>query len=306
MPWRADLSTFAPAPGEQVPRRFCYPRLVISSAYSFVVITLMIVCAVIVLIELAQNNAAMRAWLGVDKIGGAFPHEVIINFGFMIPAVLAAIFGFLVIASTIRDSVKLMLDVVNHFVAPNEDPDKSFPVRKKIAQRLVDTLDHLTSEGDKPHLVIIAHSQGTVITLDTIFGSLEQPGVMGRATGQRKSGVWTGTPDGWRECLQERVSSLTILTFGSPVTNVYQHYFGHMYQPFVDTPIKMIAQDPRIKWFNTYRIDDFVGTYIDNSIPNFPINVPMPNGGHTRYWEEGVFCPLFEHSELDDVLVVRP
>ena len=303
---KGDLSAFKPEPGMPAPRKGCWPRLVISPAYVVMVLGLMSFAVSVVLIELAQNSPALTERLPIGKPGDAIPHEVIINYGFMVPAVLAAIFGFLVIASTIRDSVKLMLDVVNHFVAPHLETEKAFPVRRKIAQRLVDTLDFLTRDGDKPHLVIIAHSQGTVITLDTIFGSLERDGALGRPPGSpRRSGVWTGTPDGWPACLQERVASLTIMTFGSPVTNVYQHYFGHMYQPFKNTAITAIARDPRVKWFNTYRIDDFVGPYIDNSIPDFPVNVPMPIGGHTRYWEQEVFKALFEDPKLSDVLVAR-
>ena len=72
--------------------------------------------------------------------------------------------------------------------------------------------------------VIIAHGQGTVITLDTIFGSLERSDVRGPVEPMRQSGLWTGMPPSWnQQCLQDRVSSLTILTFGSPITNIYQH-----------------------------------------------------------------------------------
>ena len=295
-----DPEKFKPEGGVKATGSTCWPRLVVSWGYVALVLALMIVTVVVVAFELFGPRDTARALFKSGSAIEKFPHEVIINYSYMIPAVLLSIFGFLVVASSIRDSVKLMLDVVNHFVAP----DKAFPVRREIAQRLVDTLDYLTRDGDKPHLVIIAHSQGTVITLDTIFGSLERADVRGAADPMRQSGVWTGMPAGWnQQCLQDRVSSLTILTFGSPVTNVYQHYFGHMYQPFVDTAkIAAMAKDPRVKWFNTYRIDDYVGTWIDNSIASFPVNMPMPNGGHIKYWEAEIFKPLFDQPGLRDVL----
>ena len=45
-------------------------------------------------------------------------------------------------------------------------------------------------------------------------------------------------------------------------------------------------------------MDDFVGTYISNNIENFPINVPMPPGGHMEYWTTDVFTRLFSDPQM--------
>ena len=101
----------------------------------------------------------------------------------------------------------------------------------------------------------------------------------------------------------DRVSSLTILTFGSPLTHIYQHYFCHVYPSCKDLPqFKAASQDGKIRWINSYRLDDYIGTYIDNSIPSFPINVPMPFGGHTNYWRKDVFERLFAEPAMATVL----
>ena len=300
-----NLSPFKPASGKAVPRKQCWPRLVVSSTYVLLVLLLMCCCVMVVSAEILSNPILGLGFRPIKWLEDNIAHEVIIRYGIMTTAVLVAIFGFLFIANAIRDAVKLMLDVVNHFVAPGQ----GFPVRREISQRLIDTLDHLTSAGDKPHLVVIAHSQGTVIALDTIFGSRQFAASAGSDTHPAESGIleraglWKQAPDGWTESLKDRVSSLTILTFGSPITNVYQHYFGHMYPPFAKTLIADIdRKDQQVKWFNTYRIDDFVGTYIDNSIPNFPVNVPVTTGGHTKYWEAEVFKVLFAESDMQSVL----
>ena len=72
-----------------------------------------------------------------------------------------------------------MLDVVNHFVAP----DQGFPVRRRIARRLVDTIEFLLKKEDEPHLIAICHSQGTVISIDTLLGYKDH-------NGQWQPGLW--------------------------------------------------------------------------------------------------------------------
>jgi len=100
------------------------------------------------------------------------------------------------------------------------------------------------------------------------------------------------------------LKQVTVITFGSPITHVYQRYFPLLYKPFSEKPHMVdLSRDSRIRWINVYRIDDFVGTYIENSIPDFPINVPVPAGGHTNYWSADVMKVLFEHPEMQDVLI---
>ena len=174
----------------------------------------------------------------------------------------------------LRLALDVAMDVVNHFTAPGN----GYPIRSSISDRFHKTLDALVTdasgskEGDqeKPHLLIVAHSQGTVIVVDAF------------------------TRDLWRKgtkicpALMHRVSSMTILTFGSPLTHIYQHYFPEDYGSFSGTALSKLADDARVKWLNIYRADDFVGTIIAGPSDTFPRNVPMKEGGHFCYWEREV------------------
>lgn len=108
---------------------------------------------------------------------------------------------------------------------------------------------------------MIAHSQGTVIAFDALRHEL------------------------W-ERVKDRAASLTVLTFGSPVTHIYQRYFSRPYPAIANTPnLAKLAAEPGLKWFNVYRIDGFVGTYVGASVP-VPVERPMPPGGRTHYWQQ--------------------
>ena len=49
---------------------------------------------------------------------------------------------------------------------------------------------------------------------------------------------------------------------GSPLSNLYQHYFGHVY-PALDKPYWATLRSRVDRWANIFRIDDPVGTEID-------------------------------------------
>jgi len=166
----------------------------------------------------------------------------------------------------LRAGLDIAMDVVNHFLEPKKD----FPIRKSISTRFYQDIDDLTRDSDRPHLLIIAHSQGSVIAVDALA-----------------NGMWRRKfPDG--STLESRVASMTILSFGSPLTHIYQHYFPHDYGPLAKTALMDLALDPRVKWLNIFRSDDYVGTHIDGPMENFPINIRMPKGGHLKYWCKNV------------------
>ena len=108
-------------------------------------------------------------------------------------------------------------------------------------------------------------------------------------------GIWSKQLTEHRKPLSELVASMTILTFGSPITHIYQHYFPRDYGAFSETGLKDLAADKRVKWLNIYRADDPVGTTISGPTQDFPENIRMPAGGHLRYWEEDVAKALREH-----------
>lgn len=292
--------------------RSSWPRLIAPTAYMAVVWFFMLLISflgILQLIDLSPGTGKLSPLLaGVRSASGSIVYELAIPAEFVRIGAAAGLLVFALVATPIRSAMKLILDVCNHFTAPfgyaRRNPAKSvptYPVRRRIERRLRDTFNYLLRDDDKPHVLVIAHSQGTVIAIEELFGDLN------------RKGLWDVDNiefDPWHikgrvtKRLSDRVESLTILTFGSPLTHVYQHYFAHHY-PTIMPPgagLNMKARDPRIRWVNAYRIDDFVGTYIEGPTPDFPVNVPLPTGGHTAYWSPEVFKALFGLPELAHVL----
>jgi hypothetical protein len=276
---KADLEAFAVPPGAPGPRLNNWPRVIISRGY--VILVLMLIVAVpYILFALALHETEFGKRLPLLQfIAPWLPtHEISVGaewarFGLIVFLLLFALFSHYISAGA-----KLVLDVVNHFTAPAQD----YPVRHRIARRFEEMIDTLLQANDKPDLVIISHSQGTVITLDALLR------------------------DDWIAKTLDRVSSLTVVTFGSPITHVYQEYFPRLYPKLSETSLSHLSLHPKLKWFNVYRIDDYVGTYIDPSIRDFPINIPAPRGGHTDYWQQDVLARLFAHPWMHQVLVPAP
>lgn len=276
------------------------PRLLLANSYQIAVIVFMLVISVTALTHYFHFDKWLDENVTMLKGIGSIPHEVFMPLPNVSLFVILAMGLFLVAAHSIQKAVKLALDVVNHFAAPAG----AFPIRTKIAKRFNDTLTYLLAPGDKPHLVVICHSQGTVITLDRLLGyhRFEYSGYW--PVRSRKL-VWE--PGLWQKGLDKEVASLTILTFGSPITHLYQHYFATLYPELAEIEalkaLEAELKSGRIRWFNSYRVDDYIGTYIDPSIPGFPVNVPMPVGGHTDYWKDDVFTRLFDEPGMEGVLV---
>jgi hypothetical protein len=186
----------------------------------------------------------------------------------MTPAFLVFLVALIIFSKPLRLGLVIAMDIIDHFLRSGG----WLPIRRAVSQRLYDVLDRLTGDGERPHLLVVAHSQGTVITIDALVKDIwSKPLVVGRPP------------------LSEQVSSMTILTFGSPLTHIYQHYFPKDYRPFSETSLQELAADERVQWVNIFREDDPIGTHIKGPTEEFPRNVAMQAGGHTRYWEKDVF-----------------
>jgi pimeloyl-ACP methyl ester carboxylesterase len=119
-----------------------------------------------------------------------------------------------------------------------------FSRRQAIHMRMQRILVHfretLTDQpGCRPELIVVAHSQGTQIAIEV----LNDPEL---------------------DWLKNRFRSVRLITMGSPFTNLYQHYFGHIY-PALDSPYWASLRQRLDQWANIFRIDDPVGTEIDFS-----------------------------------------
>jgi hypothetical protein len=178
-----------------------------------------------------------------------------------------------------RNVIHILMDIIIHFRTFDSDRliptslsgPTFYPIRARIAGRLRDVLN-LSLRKCPTHLLIIAHSQGTVIALEELC-----------------------SPE-WQRRFAD-LKSVTLLTFGSPLTHIYQEYLPRLYGPLTTGRWVQLRQNvPR--WVNLYRLDDYVGTRIDSSVPNWPVNVPLQPGlrlgGHTHYWTCEVFAMLAE------------
>lgn len=129
------------------------------------------------------------------------------------------------------------------------------PRRERMLKRLTDVVDHTLRDDGFDQVILVAHSQGTVI----VFDYLEE------ASGP----------------LLRRFRP-SVLTFGSPL----EHLYGHYYRDFADLDVKLRQQQGRIeRWINIFRIDDYIGRRI-GAPAELIDNRPIERGGHTRYWTE--------------------
>jgi hypothetical protein len=134
------------------------------------------------------------------------------------------------------------------------------------------------------HLTIIAHSQGTMIAVDVLTLTGLDP------TSKDEISGWL-----------KKLKGFHLITMGSPLSHLYQHYFPGRYAPFTDPSWNDLKAQIR-NWINIYRIDDYVGTHIQNDPrdwPDGPRNFPISPGGHTGYWE---LREIFMHPEVRKAL----
>jgi len=134
-----------------------------------------------------------------------------------------------------------MLDVDNYF----QDPIDRQPPRAQIFSRFAALLDYVRSRGYS-RLVIVSHSQGTVISAD-LLRYLGSTGRLHDYTG--------GMP-------------LALVTVGSPLRDLYAARFPFLYRWMGGPPMSFeqalpSAADLQLKeWINAYRAGDYVGRSI--------------------------------------------
>ena len=176
----------------------------------------------------------------------------------------------------LRVGLDVGVDVINHF---RREPDRTIPAgprpgddeegarprtayvrRERIRERLRQVLEVLVERARPGRLTIVAHSQGTVAAVDVLAEGL--PPNVRRVVG---------------EC--------GLVTMGSPLTHLYQHYFPNEYPPLADSRWDGLRAAVGADWLNLFRIDDFVGTGIEPGAA-WPVDQPVDRGGHTGYWTD--------------------
>ena len=154
-------------------------------------------------------------------------------------------------------------------------------LRRRIQSRMQVLMETMIRNESPDEIVIVSHSQGTVIALDVIC---------------KKGRQWLDAkPPG---------GILKLVTMGSPYSHIYNTYFP---SAFVDVSkraeLQSVAKGGLLTdWINIFRVDDFVGTHIDtrsklgqgNAEPGWPREHPVAPGGHINYWIDNNVIPILQ------------
>ena len=138
------------------------------------------------------------------------------------------------------------------------------PFRSRIQDRLTDTLILLLQSENPDEVVIISHSQGTVISVEALRG--------GRLRAQMQTAGLEPI-------------DIDLVTMGSPTSHLYGFYFSKEFNLKSTRPSHDV-HDGISSWLNIYRLDDFVGMEVEGPSIDFPINEWVPALGHTNYWTD--------------------
>lgn len=131
---------------------------------------------------------------------------------------------------------------------------RNLHTRKDTLPRLWKALRLLDDGIDGCHVVVFAHSQGTVIAA----------GMFSRMA---------------RVLLRSRMR-LTLVTVGSPLTTLFHNFLGA--QIGVEFAALCQAQPERFRWFNLYRPADYIGGAVElDGVINRDLLTP---GDHVGYW----------------------
>jgi hypothetical protein len=149
-------------------------------------------------------------------------------------------------------------------------------------------------------VTIVSHSQGTANAVI----ALARADLDGKTAPNGKPTLEAEVCD-WLRTVQ-----VDLVTMGSPISQLYQHYFPDRYAPFYVMEDSQLVWNAKWgdwhsglvqTWTNLYRCDDIVGTQIvgDGNFPHtFPRNVELEDlGGHMKYWNS-----VDVVNELDAVL----
>jgi hypothetical protein len=208
-----------------------------------------------------------------------------------------------------------LLDVDNYL---RTSPKYRTP-RATIAERITSLLRHIGNYRDssgRPYgrVIIVAHSLGTMVSSDLLqylhrsAADSPDPALAAFGFGQKEG---------------EARTPIYLMTMGSPLRQLMNRFFPHLYWWISDTPDNSLhpeknearaaegdfngfprAEDLRVKgWMNLYRSGDYVGRSLwtrqklaADSGPVMPVLVDAKRqraevciglGAHTHYWDRG-------------------
>jgi pimeloyl-ACP methyl ester carboxylesterase len=178
----------------------------------------------------------------------------------------------------LRVAIDAVLDIDNYFA----DPPNRRPPRARIFSRYASLLAYLRAAG-YARVVIVAHSQGTVISAD-LLRHLHAQGRLRELVGAMR---------------------LSLVTVGSPLRDLYAERFPLLYrwmgarEPVFADATPAAAALGATEWVNACRSGDYVGRFIwtpstDRALagPKFGVAVVGPDGrvAAERAGDRSEFC----------------
>lgn len=174
-------------------------------------------------------------WLGSQLVYMYEPIEVeLIKFikfsndlAITLSVILTSIISLLL--SHARIGIDIVLDIVNHFKyeevpvvkrirSVGLKPNLSYSRRERMIDRFIAVVENLSKQENFDEVIIIAHSQGTLIALE----------------GLKRNSIF---PE----------NNNTLVTMGSPYSHIYQHYFSHSYPLIEEESLPQVS-----KWHNIF------------------------------------------------------
>src|SRR5262249_36576436 len=138
----------------------------------------------------------------------------------------------------LRAAIDAVLDVDNYF----RDPPNRQPPRARVYSRFASLLAYLRDRG-YPRIVIVSHSQGSVISAD----------LLRYLHVQRRLSEIAGTV------------SIALVTVGCPLRALYAERFPLLYRWMGSNAAGFATAEPEaatigaIEWVNAYRSGDYIG-----------------------------------------------
>ena len=143
--------------------------------------------------------------------------------------------------------------------------------RARIEARFRETFTRvLNQETNVDRITVISHSQGTVVAVMSLL-QLAKTG---------------GQP------AQNNLSKLTLVTMGCPLQHVYRHYFHENYE------VGQADWHNNERWFNIYRVDDFVGKTVGGYGLNVTDTAVLSAKGHSHYWSDQMVWDIFKEKGI--------
>ena len=178
----------------------------------------------------------------------------------------------------LRVPLDAALDVDVHF---REFPREAIP-RVRIVERYVALLRHVADLGYR-RIVIVAHSQGTVITADLLHYLRHRPALLAEGAGRESHSRTSRTADPSPDPLDRLGAALAavqidLLTVGCPLRQLYAQRFPAQYTWACDPEPAQLGVR---RWFNAWGAADYVGRWLWSSAGSLPLDVSAGAYDHT-------------------------